>query len=165
VIYQYAFIFVVGLGAETTEPSRLEHISVMSVEIVQKREEGTIRLVTCGEPIEEFSVDFGRVFAVVVEQVVDGFHGVKTADGMENISGEVDRDFIVSKCATDQGTGLESREIGEYVILVMCKSTGQPRAPATVPRIGNEAGRCEPLISEELGDRGLLVIERSEPAE
>ena len=30
---------------------------------------------------------------------------------------------------------------------------------------GDEAGRCVPVIAEEFGDRGLLVIERSEPAE
>ena len=68
-IYKYTFILIVGLGAETTEPSRFEHITVMSVEIVQKRKERTIGLVTCGEPIEEFSVHFGCVFAVVIRAI------------------------------------------------------------------------------------------------
>ena len=129
-IYKYAFIVVVGLGAETTEPSGLEHITVMSVEIVQEREEGAIGLVTCGEPIEEFSVHFGCVFAVAIERFVDEFHGVKTADVLENVLGEVDHDFVVFECATDHGAGLEGREIGEYVIFIMCKATGQPRAPS-----------------------------------
>ena len=95
VINKYSLIFVVGLGAETTEPSGLEHITVMGVEVVQEREEGATGLATCGEPIEEFSVHFGRVFAVASERFVDGFHGVKPADGLENVLGEVDRDLVV----------------------------------------------------------------------
>ena len=165
VIYKYTFILVVGLGAETTEPSGLEHITVMSVEIVQEREEGAIGLVACGEPIEEFSVHFGCVFAVASEQFVDKFHGIKKADILEIVPCEVDHNFVVFECATDHVAALESREIGEYIIFIMRKATRQPRALATVPRIGNEAGRCESVITEKLGDRGLLVIERSEPAE
>ncbi len=148
-IYKYTFIFVVGLGAETTEPSRFEHITVMSVEIVQEREEGAIGLVACGQPIEEFSVYFGCVFAVASEQFVDEFHGVKPANVLENVPCEVDHDFVVFECATDHYARLECREIGEYVIFVMRKATGQPRALATVPRIGDEAGGCVAVTCRE----------------
>ena len=96
----------------------------MSVEVVQEREEGAIGLVSCGEPIEEFPVHFGGILAVAIERFMDKFDGVKTAERLENVPGQVKHDFVAFECATDHDAVLEARESGEYMIFIMGKAAG-----------------------------------------